>query len=248
VLKASLGAGAALFLFGLMGCASISTFQSGKTLPDRSSDLGVGMSAGKIPTHTHILGFDADLPSVSMEGWFRHGLSDRLEVGGKIALPGFYAAQVRRGIFNESRGDSFSLAAGTGVGYVSPMKNRLSFAGFGAKDTTWLTDVPATFFISKDVGPALTLYGSPRAVWRHTDNRRSLSVGPGTHEKFNDTLVGAGAGFILHLGRVRLMLEYNRLIDTMDPSRRQSSAGFGLGVQLGPSTKPNPSHPKIPQK
>jgi hypothetical protein len=225
-------AGAALLAAG-SGCASVSTFHSGKTLPPGQVQIGTGVGWGFNKIKTKILDYELSLPSGAWEFWARAGVWRFLEAGVKLAYPKYGMVETRAGILKEERGWPISAALGIGYG-VATVRDFRGIISKSLGEKTRVYDLSTGLYLSRDMSSWMTLYASPRYVHRKTRNTRAASAVPGASEIFDDDMAGTGVGVILSPGKIfRLMLEYNRLVDTNEHSHRQTFTGMGMDFRFG---------------
>lgn len=168
----------ALISYLSVGCVSMSTLQTARTLnPDESqqtigggvynSKIEVTSQSGKATTETN-------LPYI--EYTYRHGLMKDLDGGLKVTIVGSYAADVKYQLYE---GSSFAAATGLGVGY---MEYKVTVASTDTK--VKYTDVIVPIYLSYDFNPSFSLYFSPKYILRNASGDASGS----------ENMYGAGIG------------------------------------------------------
>lgn len=213
----------------LSGCSSVSVYQSAKTLPKGMVQAGLGLGAGKAGDKKRIPGFHADLPSVSGDIWARRGFTDRVDAGLKLSAFGSLTADSRYGLLNEARGDKWSLAAGLSFVYTD-----ISTGSGADKDTTEIRDLLVPVYISKDLAPWFTVYGTPRYGRRTTKNTKK-TASSSVSETLNSDMLGLGGGLMFNLGkdaRSHLSFEFQKLADLSDSSHYVQNAGFAFSSEF----------------
>jgi len=145
----------------LSGCVSMSSMQTGRTVGQGNTEINVGGSGVK---YGFVLGSETtDTASVSapmLEADFRYGVTDKLDVGGKVSLLG------TSGLYGKYQflGDRESVLAGSvgaGFGYLQlGASSGIDDASFSIFDLT----VPVYF----SVHPAkwIGIYATPRYTMR----------------------------------------------------------------------------------
>jgi len=184
---------------------------------------------GKFNNKAKLVDFDADIAAISGDIWLRRGLTDKVDAGLKLSIPGSITTDLRLGLLNEDKGDRFSVATGLGFIYT----NGSSETG-NRKDKTKIWDVLIPLYLSKDLGKTTTVYFVPRYVQRSTKNTRE-TAGQTTEEKFSDPMIGLGGGMMFNLGNKRdkhIAFEYNRVFDPNEANHYNSQGGVGLSFEF----------------
>jgi len=213
----------------LGGCATISGFQTGKTIDKNTGQMGVSVGGGRTVFRTYLSGFDLDLPSVSMEIGGGYGITDQIDISLKYAVPITLGGTVRYGFLNEKRGAPVSVAVGVGVSYWS-----VSSSSGATKSIATSTDLSGILFVSRDLAEAVTLYITPRYVSRMAKNSREQTGFTTAEESLTTPMIGGGIGVMFNLGQARdkhLALEYNKVQWTEDSA--YYSTQYGLALTFG---------------
>jgi len=144
----------------LSGCVSMSSMQTGRTVGEGKTELNVGGSGVK---YAFILDEEADTASVSapmIEFDFRYGVTDKLDIGGKVSLLG------TSGLYGKYQflGDQESVLAGSvgaGFGYIQ-------LGADSGVDETNLSIFDLTVPVYFSVHPAkwVGIYATPRYTLR----------------------------------------------------------------------------------
>ncbi|MBI2070573.1 MAG: hypothetical protein HYT79_08200 [Elusimicrobia bacterium] len=244
--------------FLLPGCGTISTYQTGKTVPKGKFSFGMGTAAGLFRTKSHMVGFPLELGYGMAEVFAGYGLFDFLDFQVKMAaatpmkadnesddlakfLKGGKASgggSVRLAMAQERWGFPLSVAVGSGYYVGSMTESRTDFKTNAETFRRWTEIRDQVFFVnvSKDVFSWLTPYGAYKLYRRLTFNRTWVYGVPTAAEAINDTLQGYGAGVSFNVGRhknTHIMLEANAIKDTDEPARHyQKQAGLGMSVEF----------------
>ncbi|MBI4369470.1 MAG: hypothetical protein HY547_04500 [Elusimicrobia bacterium] len=207
------------------GCVSTSVYQSGKTLKAGHWQSGLGFGVAHFTAKSKIVDFDTELGFPAVDFWLRYGITDFVDIGSKISLPGSASADLKLGLLSEDRGHPISLAVGGGYAQASNSSTTGS-----REDKTTISDSMAPVYLSKDFGEVLTLYAVPRLIARTTKNTR-IQSGVQTKESFNDQMLGLGGGVMFNLGIGRdkhMAFEYHKLTDTDESEHSSTQAGFAI--------------------
>lgn len=149
----------AVFLsFGLMmvGCANMSTLQTGRALKAGEGQVLLGGGYYGSPSVNEAV--DADLAFPYLEVGYRRGIVENLELGVKATIPGTIGLDGKYQLLDA--GD-FALAAGLGAGYLS-----LS-SGEGENEVSnTIIDVTVPVYASYHLGDYVALYTSPKYLMR----------------------------------------------------------------------------------
>ncbi len=152
-----LGLIAAVVLGSLsVGCVSMSSLQTARTLPEGQSQqsFGGGVYQSKMGEGENTV--EANLPYV--EYTYRRGLTNNIDWGAKVAL-GSYGADLK---YNFISGDQFALAAGLGLGYSS-----YKISSGGADNEYTYLDIHVPLYLSYDISKSFVVYASPKFVQRN---------------------------------------------------------------------------------
>jgi len=196
----------------LSGCVSMSTMQTGRTVGQGNSEVNVGGSGVK---YAFVLGIEElDTASVSapmLEADFRYGVTDKLDIGGKVSLLG------TSGLYGKYQflGDRESVLAGSvGAGF--------SYLQLGAEsgiDETSFSIFDFTVPVYFSVHPVkwIGIYATPRYTLR---------------------LVGGASHWFGGTGGIRLgnrfggFAEYS-LFTSSSATTNLSQVAFGLSFGIG---------------
>lgn len=245
---------------GLSGCGSISTYQTGKTVPRGKLSFGMGMGAGlyrtkspqaKSPVPEYIR-FPVEFPSAAAEVFAGYGLFDFLELNAKVmvfqytahedfkqlsGIPLFGGGSTRLALAQERWGFPFSIALGTGY-YAGSIQDRGTTVDNIETHRRLTTTKDHIYFVnvSKDLIRWLTLYGAWKIYYRATLNKEWDHGKLIFDETIDDEMRGYGAGISFNVGRDRnthIMLEINDIRDKDEPARHyQKQAGLGMSVEF----------------
>jgi hypothetical protein len=168
----------------ICGCASISTFQSARTLKQGETQKGVGVTLGN-PWISESWGergvqelrVDKSPVLPWLEFWLRKGLSQNLDWGIKTWGPFFGAiADLKYQFLSDE--SPWQLAGSLGLGF--------SFRLESLEEGVSFFDLYLPFYISRDLGKSCTFYISPKYIHRATlgayptvPNRQSNAFGAG---------------------------------------------------------------------
>jgi len=101
----------------LSGCASMSTMQTARTTPQ--GELGYSVGGGYVNTEMPIEGVDTiSFKAPMLEVGARYGVTDKLDVGGKLTIIGTAVADAKYQFLGD-RESKVAGSAGLGVGYLS---------------------------------------------------------------------------------------------------------------------------------
>jgi len=181
----------------ICGCASISTFQTARTLKPGETQKGVGVTAGN-PWISESWGewgpqkFRIDKSPVLpwLEFWFRKGLSENLDWG--IKTWGLFFGAIADLKYQFLSDESpWQVAGSLGLGFSNRLESlEESFAFF---------DFHLPFFISRDFGKHSRFYISPKYIHR---------VVIGAYPPCNGFGAGLGVSFQLSK-KLSMMVEYD---------------------------------------
>ncbi|MBI4064686.1 MAG: hypothetical protein HY401_10370 [Elusimicrobia bacterium] len=249
------GKAAALLIGGglfFSGCGTISTYQTGKTVPKGKLSFGLGTSAGLFRTKSHIVGFPIELAYGSAELFMGYGLFDFLDLQLKAmaaqytssedfkslgGIPAVGGGSARLALAQERWGFPFSIAVGYGYYGGSAQSRRTDIKNTETnRKLTGTTDRVAFVNVSKDLLSWLTPYGALKFYNRTTHNRNWDKGKLTLDETLRDKLNGYGAGLSFNVGRdknAHIMLEMNSIRDTDEPDKHyQKQAGIGMSVEF----------------
>ncbi len=212
----------ALTLLGslfLLGCPSASSLTSARTLDEGQLQfviapnlMGLGVSSEE----------GTAVPFIPMvEGQFRYGISDHVELGGKLWFGGF-AGHMKFGLVRpESADTGFNLSLDPGLSYTGVSVND---AVVGAV----YVYLPVVMGFRFGSGHELTIGPRLVPVFGGVSTSDGGSAG-------NALLAGSSLGGSFKLGSLRLMPEFSLLADTRpEPgAQRAVFSQFSLGFAFG---------------
>lgn len=211
----------ALTLIGstlLLGCPSVSSLTSARTLDEGQLQFVISPTISGVGT-TGPEG--TGVPMIPMaEGQFRYGITDNVELGGKLWLGGF-AAHMKFGLVRSHEDSGFNLSLDPG----------LSYAGIsvgGATAGAVYVYLPLLMGVRFGNGHEFTF--GPRVVpvlggaFTSNDGTSAYAV-----------LAGGSLGASFNLGALRLMPEVSLLADSGPDrgSQRAVFSQFSLGFAFG---------------
>ncbi|MEK7287229.1 MAG: hypothetical protein AAB091_01535 [Elusimicrobiota bacterium] len=242
----------AAVILGLSGCGSISTYQTGKTVPGGKFSFGMGMAGGLFRTKSHVNGFPTELPYGAAEVFAGYGLLDFLEINLKVmasqytakedfrelgGMPLFGGGSARLALTQERWGFPLSVAIGSAYYAGSAQERRSNLDNVETLRRVTTTKDRILFVnVSRDAFSWLTLYGAWKIYHRTTLNKEWDHGNLTKQDALLDQLRGYGAGISFNVGRDRnthIMFEVNEIRDTDEPSRHyQKQAGLGMSVEF----------------
>ena len=236
----------------LSSCGTVSTFQTGKTIPRGKFSFGMGSSLGVFRTKSHIVGFPTELPYGAAEVFAGYGLFEFLDINAKVmasqytseedfgdlgGLPLTGGGSARFGIAQERWGSPISIAIGYGY-YGGSAQSRRTDLDDNETNRQLTTTVDKITFVnvSRDIFSWLTPYFAYKLFRRMTHNREWDYGVPVSDETLNDNLVGYSGGISFNVGKERnthIMLEMNTVRDTDEPEDHyQKQVGLGMSVEF----------------
>ena len=111
-----------IVLLFFSSCVSMSTMQTGRTIGKGNSELNIGGSAVKLEAFV-----DTDSTTLNggvLEGDFRYGVTDKFDVGMKVALVGTSGIYGKYQLVGSDE-SKFALSAGLGGGYLLGLTDTL---------------------------------------------------------------------------------------------------------------------------
>ena len=144
------------------GCASVSSFQTARTIKSGTSRFVIG-GGYYASTLKNSVGEKIGFPM--LEGLYRYGLDKNLDLGFKYTVPGQIGGDIKWQLMD---GENFAFATGLGGSY-------LSFANPSTTSATSETNSRFTFnfielsvpvYLSYDLSKAFSVYLTPRYVTR----------------------------------------------------------------------------------
>ena len=142
--------------FGFLGCVSMSSLQTARTLAKDTSQNSIGGGVYKSKTNVGTEKVETNLPY--LEYSYRRGFTDNLDAGLKLTFIGAYSADTKYQIYTN---DKFAFSAGAGLGYMSYKVS----AGAEDQEVKFL-DLMLPVYLSYDFTPGFTLYTSPKYIMR----------------------------------------------------------------------------------
>ncbi len=141
-------------------CMSLSTMQTAQTLPPGQTQWTAGTgSYGYQQSWPEDGGDKERFSGAYYEMSFRHGLSQRVDWGGRMMFVGSGVVDVKYQFFD---GKKFDAAVGGGLGFWSAEFEDDT----GDEDSTTLLDLLLPVYLSYEHSPLFTPYLAPRMVWR----------------------------------------------------------------------------------
>lgn len=210
-------------LFGLFlgGCASISSLQSARALPDGTSRTIIGGGYFTTPSASAV-GGEVKFPF--LEASYRRGVDEYMEVGGKFTLPSHLVIDAKYQFLDDRY---LALAVGLGFGYLVASTEMKATTN---QYTNNFLDIFVPFYASYDFNPILGAYLSPRYIFR-------AYTGSGVP---NGHLAGAALGFKFG-NKAGVMLEsafLKGISDAEDQFQITTAVFFGDGgFEPGVSSK-----------
>ncbi|MBA7510422.1 hypothetical protein ES705_02406 [subsurface metagenome] len=207
----------------ICGCASISTFQSARTLKPGETQKGVGVTAGN-PLISPSWGAGKSLVYPWPEFWLRKGLSENLDWGIKtwgLLLGGMVDLKYQF-LSDES---PWQVAGSLGFG----VSHRLLELNLEGESYTFF-DLHVPLFISRDFGEYSTFYISPKYIHKVVIGDNA----PRANYSHQWNAFGAGLGISFHLNKkLSMMLEYNCMYEkgTIEGFTHNWAVGFGFNKQ-----------------
>lgn len=207
------------FLVFITGCATISTFQTAKTLPAGEIAMGVGMDMTGLE-HT-VAGVTQNTGVMkSYETWIKMGLGKKFDAGLKF-FPIGRLFDVKYQFLNGKNG---GLDAAVDLAYSATSIEK-------SDSINDYIDIYSNLIFSSDLTKLLTLYISPKHILRTVQLTDDLTDKSGTKTK---SLLGSGIGIAFNLDgeKVQLMLEYNYVSSLWGEKWQHSQAGIGFSTQF----------------
>ncbi len=155
-----------------VGCASFSTMQTAEVLEKGKSQTTIGggsysSKAFSSAVSSSVKESDVSLPYFEVS--YRRGVTDKIDVGGKITLIG---TAVIDGKYQLYDGETFDAAVGAGLGYLS-----IESGTDNNKSKSTIIDAIIPLYLSAKVSPSFTPYISPKYVLRSISGSTSGSTG-----------------------------------------------------------------------
>jgi len=212
----------------LSGCTSIMMFQSAKTVPQGNLETGVGLAAGSESQRHMLANFDLSYPSVAGNAWLRYGLTPNWDAGANLSIPGSLTVDTKVMLLNEDKGAPLTFSLGAGGTFSAITDNDSS-----VDKKQDYNDVFVPLYVSKDVADWLTLYISPRYIYRHTYNEMTRG-GVTSSENIYDDMWGLGGGLRFNVtDKTGILLECQHMAPFKDPSFSSTQCGAGLATRWG---------------
>lgn len=195
-----------ILFFG--SCVSMSTMQTGRTVGQGNYELNIGGSAVKLET---IIDTDStELNGGLLEGDFRYGVNDRLDVGLKVSLLGTSGLYGKYQLVGDQE-SMFALSAGLNAGYVTVT------SGEGDDETSsTIVDVAVPVYASVHPTKWLSIYATPRY---------NLRFGSGTSNWYG------GTGGIRLGNKFAVFAEYS-YVDSDDAIEPLNQITGGIGFRF----------------
>ncbi len=159
----------------MTGCLSTSTLQTAKVLDKGTARIHIGGGLYNSPTFDDAVdeveegvGESTDtIPDLVLpylEFAFRYGVIDKLEIGGKLTVPGALAVDGKYGLLDDG---TLALATGLAVGHMS------STDGDEEANETTIFDIVLPVYASYHPAEAFALYASPKYLMRIAESTSS---------------------------------------------------------------------------
>lgn len=206
----------------LTGCATISTYQTAKTIPQNAVQFGVGLGYGSFNSwFGKRIGIE--FPFYAAEIWTRYGILKHWDAGIKIGFPAGGIIDTKVQILENEPFD-FAL----GIGY-----SQLDMTDGG--DEAKIQDVHIPFYLSKGFNQHIAVYFSPKLILRTaTATSGESEDGEKIKEKISQTYYGLGIGFSINpSSTIQIMPEYSMVIDKEDSDNYIRQFGVGIGIRFG---------------
>jgi hypothetical protein len=200
-------------LSGLAGCPSISTLGAARTIDRGTSQFFIA------PEVTYFTLGEKPLVKPQVEFGVRYGLTDKLELGGKVWLPGI-AADAKIALLRAKSPDAgLDVALNPGFSYLGGFSGTRS--GEGSSLHTFTLFVP--LLLGLNVGGGHQLVLAPRVI-------DQLFMGSGSDGgAANIVYAGTSLGFVFKVGpSFRLMPEVSVGVPIVG-----TVSGFGTDVGVG---------------
>ena len=149
------------------GCANLASFQTAEVVEEGDRTAGVGTTFTRYSLEG--LGFtdeDEEDPYITVQalmGWYRHGVTDGLELRVAAWFPFGYKVGVKAALLDEAatEGEGLQLAVGADVGHIS--------VGAGAGDTSetgHIIDIYVPFYTGYRFSSSFAAYVTPQYIAR----------------------------------------------------------------------------------
>jgi hypothetical protein len=170
----------ALSLLPLAGCLSVVGPQTGRTLPAGETAGYAGLTVSKEKSTDEDEDDDTETTTTNnvtgMVVGARHGINGSIDVGARASSLGVGLIE---GTFSLVATKSVAVSVGVGLGYVSVKSesklkstsddDSVSVSGDSdSKSSYRVAEVP--FHLSADVSPTLSVYGTPRYIYIHSES------------------------------------------------------------------------------
>lgn len=154
---------AVLSLVLQIGCINMSTLQTAETLPKGKARVSIGGGYYTSPAVNSALKendvVENDINVPYLEGGIRYGVSENLDVGGKLTIIGTISADAKYRLLDQ---EELDLAVGGGIGYFSLE------TGSGDQTSTFRAfDFMIPFYASYRTAPWFAMYAAPKYVLRY---------------------------------------------------------------------------------
>lgn len=143
------------FVLLLSGCASVSTLQTARALPEGTHRTTIGGGYFTTPSSA---GANVKYPFI--EGAYRVGFDSYMEIGGKITAPSHLAIDAKYQFLDDRY---LALAVGLGFGYLVASTDMKATTN---QYTDNFLDIFVPFYASYDLNPVISIYSSPRYIFR----------------------------------------------------------------------------------
>ena len=197
-----------LALAFLTSCVSMSSMQTGRTVGQGNSELNIGGSAVKY--EAFVFDDSTDVSGGLLEGDYRYGITDKLDVGLNVSLIGTSGLYGKYQLVGDQE-SMFALSAGAGAGYLT-----IETGEGEDKVKTTVVDISVPVYASVHPKPWLSIYATPRYTMR---------IGAGTSNWYG------GTGGIRLGNKFAVFAEYSR-VTSSDAIKPLSQVTGGLGFRF----------------
>jgi hypothetical protein len=146
-------------------CANLSSLQTARVIEKGKNEVVLG--AGVAKTDVTIGSTTTALSAPYLQGMYRTGIADSMDLGVKLTLIGTLSADVKYQLVDAGE---FALAAGAGLGFVS--------LTVGSNKLT-IIDLVVPVIASYNFSDSFAFYLSPKALLRSASGTATLFAGTG---------------------------------------------------------------------
>ena len=155
----------------LNGCVSMSTMQTGRTAGKGGAEVNLGASVVKLEALVDV--DSTELNGGLVEGDFRYGITEKLDLGLKISLLGTSGIYGKYQLIGD-RTSKFALSAGLGAGYLA-----IESGADDNKTKSTIVDLYVPIYASVHPTEWLAIYAAPRYNLRFGSESSSWYGGTG---------------------------------------------------------------------